>query len=148
MGFIEGLLGTARRRPSVTWKIVKIDEPVLESTGLKTQFGVVISSDAMLSATQTLLFCPLINGLDEDKGLPIETMPWHVEVRPERDESGRLARIPYSRALLSTKIVLPISRNEIDADGLNRGWLSRDSQRAASAKLRLWLPPFRYLATR
>jgi hypothetical protein len=146
VGFIEGLLSTARRRPSVTWKIVKIDEPVLESTGLRTQYGVVISSDAMLAATQTLLFCPLINGLDEDKGLPIETMPWHVEVRADRDETGRLARLPYSRALLSTKIVLPISRNEIDGDGLSRGWLSKESQRAASARLKLWLPPFRYLS--
>jgi len=146
VGFIEGLLGTARRRPSVTWKIVKIDDAVLESTGLKTHYGVVISSDAMLTATHTLLFCPLINGLDEEKGLPIETMPWHVEVRAERDDTGRLARLPFSRALLSTKIVLPISRNEIDADGVSRGWLTKESQRAASAKLKLWLPPFRYLA--
>lgn len=145
MGFME-VFAPRRRGPGVTWKIIKIDAPVLESTGLKTQYGVVISSDAMLAATQTLLFCPLINGLNEETGLKVETMPWHVEVRQERDESGRIAGVPFSRALMSTKIVMPISRNEIDADGLSRGWLCRESQRAASAKLKHWLPSFRAIA--
>lgn len=147
MGLLDQFFAVPRPRgPSVTWKIVKIDQPVLESTGLSTQYGVVISSDAMLSHTQTLLFCPLINGLDKENDMPLELMPWHVEVFQEKDPSGRAAQLPYSRALMSTKIVMPISRNEIDADGRSRGWLSRESQRKASAKLKVWLPPFKSLA--
>jgi hypothetical protein len=78
--------------------------------------------------------------------MPLELMPWHVEVFQEKDPSGRAAQLPFSRALMSTKIVMPISRNEIDADGRSRGWLSRESQRKASAKLKVWLPPFKTLA--
>lgn len=136
--------GPYRVRP-LTWKVVKLDGPVTKEIGLDVQYGVVISSDAMLEKTQTLLFCPLLSGLDAE-GLPLETMPWHVEVELEDDKSGRLARLPFARAFMSTKIVLPISRNEVDGDGRSRGWLRRDSQRAASKKLKDWLPPFRDLA--
>lgn len=136
---------TRPRGRSITWKVVRIDGPVTGNVGLDVQYGVVISSDAMLAYTQTLLFCPLLSGLDKE-GLQLETMPWHVEVEVEDDPTGRLARLPYNRTLMSTKIVLPISRNEVDADGRSRGWLQRASQRAASAKLRAWLPPFRQLA--
>jgi hypothetical protein len=137
---------TARARArSITWKVIKIDGPVTGNVGLDVQYGVVISSDAMLALTQTILFCPLLSGLDKD-GLQLEKMPWHVEVDVEDDLTGRLARIPYNTAFLSTKIVLPISRNEVDADGRSRGWLGRNSQRAASAKLKMWLPSFKHLS--
>jgi hypothetical protein len=136
--------GPARARP-LTWKVIRIDGPVTKEIGLDVQYGVVISSDAMLEKAQTLLFCPLLSGLDAE-GLPLETMPWHVQVEIEEDRSGRVAGLPYNKIFLSTKIVLPISRNEVDGDGRSRGWLKRDSQRAAARKLKDWLPSFRDLA--
>lgn len=119
------------------WKVVHLDGPLTKQIGLDVEYGVVISSDAMLEKTQTLLFCPLINGLDKE-GVPLAKLPWHVEVK--LDEKANQARVPYSRKLLSTKIVLPISLNEIDRDGHERGRLSAESRAEVSRTLRRWLP--------
>jgi hypothetical protein len=135
---------SARARP-MTWKVIKIDGPMIKEIGLDIEYGVVISSDRMLKRTQTLLYCPLISGVSKD-GMLLDLMPWHVEVKIEEDKPGRLARIDYGKFYMSTKIVLPITRNEIDLDGKSRGWLEKSSQRAASERLKDWLPPFRDLA--
>jgi hypothetical protein len=42
--------------------------------------------------------------------------------------------------LMSTKIVLPTTLNEIDRDGRQRGRLAPASRRDAAAKLKKWLP--------
>ena len=108
---------------SVRWKVVHLDGPIVKQIGLDCEYGIVISSDLMLEKAQTILFCPLINGLDKE-GMPLAKLPWHVEVRV--DERQDQARVPFSRKLVSTKIVLPISLNEIDRDGRARGRLSAD----------------------
>ncbi len=128
---------------SMTWKVIHLDGPLPKEIGLDVNYGVVISSDAMLEKTQTLLFCPLISGVDKDDW-PIGALPWHVEVTVE--DHPNYARIPFSRILMSTKIVLPISLNEIDRDGRQRGHLTKPSRRKASEKLKDWLPSFRDLA--
>ncbi len=122
---------------SVKWKVVHLDGPMIKQIGLDIEYGVVISSDAMLEKTQTLLFCPLIDGLDKE-GMLLAKLPWHVEVRIS--ESTNHARVPFSRKLLSTKIVLPISLNEIDRDGRERGRLTPDSQLDVARTLKKWMP--------
>lgn len=122
---------------SVRWKVVHLDGPITKQIGLDVEYGVIISSDAMLEKAQTLLFCPLINGLDKD-GMPLARLPWHVEV--SIDERQDHARVPYSRKLLSTKIVLPIALNEIDRDGRPRGRLAPESRAEVVRTLRRWLP--------
>lgn len=122
---------------SIRWKVIRLDGPIVKQLGLDIEYGVVISSDAMLEKTQTLLFCPLISGLDKDNQL-LAKLPWHVEVKLE--ERADHARIPFKRAFMSTKIVLPISLNEIDRDGRERGKLAVASRRDASEKLKKWLP--------
>jgi hypothetical protein len=143
------LVPTASRRTdrprSVTWKVIKLDSPMTKEIGLDVEYGVVISADKMLERAQTLLFCPLISGVTKD-GMLMEPMPWHVEVEIEDDRPGRLARIDYGKLYLSTKIVLPIARNEIDGDGKSRGWLKAKSQKLAAEKLREWLPSFKDIA--
>jgi hypothetical protein len=129
----------------MTWKVIKIDGPMIREIGLDIEYGVVISADKMLERTQTLLYCPLISGVSKD-GMLLDLMPWHVEVKIEEDKPGRLARVDYGKIFLSTKIILPITRNEIDLDGKSRGWLEKGSQRAAAEKLKDWLPPFRELS--
>lgn len=122
---------------SVRWKVIHLDGPLMKQIGLDVEYGVVISSDLMLDKAQTILFCPLINGLDKE-GVPLAKLPWHVEVSIE--EKGHQARVPYSRKLLSTKIVLPISLNEIDRDGRERGRLSAESRAEVLRTLKKWLP--------
>ncbi len=125
------------RNPSMTWKVIRLDGPLPKEIGLDVAYGVVISSDAMLEKTQTLLFCPLISGVDKEDW-PLDLLPWHVEVKVE--EHPNHARVPYGRILMSTKIVLPISLNEIDRDGRQRGRLVPASRKAAAARLKKWFP--------
>jgi hypothetical protein len=149
-----GLGSSLRRSPApkrdmrMTWKIVQLGGPLPEGLGLadKVKYGVVISSDEMLAQTQTVLFCPLINGVDDKTLTPLATMPWHVEVdiRPEPDR--HLAEVEFSRKYVSTKIVLPIGHNEIDMDGLERGYLDEMSRVAVAKKLSTWMPSFARIA--
>ncbi len=130
------------KNASMTWKVIQLDGPLPKEIGLPVShdgksYGVVISSDAMLEKTQTLLFCPLINGVDKDD-LPFAALPWHVEVKVE--DHPNYARIPFGRILMSTKIILPTSLNEIDQDRRQRGRLLPASRREAVAKLKKWLP--------
>jgi hypothetical protein len=125
---------------SIKWKVIHLDGPLTKQIGLDIEYGVVISSDMMLEKTQTLLFCPLIDGLDKE-GMLLAKLPWHVEVRIA--ESTNQARVPYSRKLLSTKIVLPTALNEIDRDGRERGRLSSESQHEVARVLRKWMPMLR-----
>lgn len=133
-----------KRDMRMTWKVVQLGGPLPEGLGLadKVKYGVVISSDEMLAQTQTLLFCPLINGVDDKTSTPLATMPWHVEVdvRPEPDR--HLAEVEFGRKYVSTKIVLPIGHNEIDMDGLERGYLDEASRVAVARKLATWMPGF------
>ena len=119
------------------WRVIHLDGPITKQIGLDAEFGVVISSDVMLEKTQTLLFCPLINGMDE-KGRSLAKLPWHVDV--SISQTPNQVSVPYSRKLLSTKIVLPISLNEVDRDGLQRGRLSPDSRVEVARMLKRWLP--------
>lgn len=137
-----------KRDMRTTWKVVKLSEPVLESYGLKdkAEFGVVISSDEMLAQTQTMLFCPLFSGVDPDTDVPLATLPWHVEVEIRADSDKRNASVNYDRKYVSTKIVLPIGSNEIDMDGLERGYLVEHSRAAVAKKLAVWLPQFSRIA--
>ncbi len=121
----------------MTWRVVRLDGPVPKAVG---KYGVIISSDAMLEKTQTLLFSPLINGIDAEQGLAVASLPWHVEVSIA-ERQGQ-AEVPYKRLLLSTKIVLPTALNEIDTDGLQRGKLDETSQRRAIEKFKQWMPLF------
>lgn len=122
-----------------TWKVVKLDGPIQKSIGLDASYGVVVSGDEMLKQTQTMLFCPLINGLDAG-GRELTVFPWHVPVTLA--DRTAPAKVEFSRKLVSTKIVLPIAPDEIDRDGLDRGRLDEASQKAVAAKLKLWLPGF------
>ena len=137
-----------KRDMRTTWKVVKLGEPVLEGFGLtdKFEYGVVISSDEMLAQTQTMLFCPLFSGIDEDTRVPLAVLPWHVEVEIRPDADKRNAETGYERKYVSTKIVLPVAAGEIDMDGLERGYLDEHSRIAVSKKLAAWMPQFARLA--
>jgi hypothetical protein len=141
-------LGAPKRDMRTTWKVVKLGEPVLEGMGLpvKIQYGVIISSDEMLAQTQTLLFCPLISGIDENTSAPIAILPWHVQVEIRQEVDRHIAELDYGRKYVSTKLVLPIGSNEIDMDGLERGYLDEHSRVAVSKKLAVWLPQFARIA--
>lgn len=143
LGGTAGKLSAPKRDMRTTWKVVQLGEPVLEGMGLpgSIKYGVVISSDEMLAQTQTMLFCPLISGVDET-GYPLAVLPWHVqvEIRPETDK--RIAEIDYARKYVSTKIVLPIGYNEVDMDGLERGYLDDHSRALVAKKLAVWFPQF------
>lgn len=130
----------------ITWSVVELDSPLPGDVGMDNiKFGVVVSSDAMLEQTQTMLFCPLVSGLD-DRNMRRELLPWHVEVTVEQAKHADKAKaavtpvFPYSIVFLSTKIVLPISRNEINPHGRQYGRLNAESQRKAAATLKLWMP--------
>lgn len=135
---------TPKRDMRTTWKVVQLGGPLPESVGLpgSVKYGVIISTNAMLQFTQTLLFCPLFNGVDEKTEKPLAALPWHVQVdiRPEPDK--HFAEVPYGRKYVSTKIVLPIGYNEIDTDGLERGYLDEHSRVQVAKKLALWMPQF------
>jgi hypothetical protein len=141
-------LSAPKRDMRMTWKVVKIGEPVLEGMGLvgKIEYGVIISTDEMLAQTQTLLFCPLFDGVDRVAQKALAILPWHVEVdiRPEPDK--HFAEIDLTRKYVSTKIVLPVGSNEIDMDGLERGYLDEHSRIAVARKLALWMPSFARIA--
>jgi hypothetical protein len=141
-------LSAPKRDMRTTWKVVKLGEPVLEGMGLpdKIQYGVIISSDEMLAQTQTLLFCPLISGIDENTSSPTAILPWHVQVEIRQEAGKPIAELDFARKYVSTKIVLPIGSNEIDMDGLERGYLDEHSRVAVSKKLAVWLPQFARIA--
>jgi len=134
------------RNMRTTWKVVQLGGPILKGLGMaeKIKYGVVVSTDEMLAQTQTLLFCPLISGLDEN-GNMLAVLPWHVEVGIKTDPQ-RHAQIEYAHKYISTKIVLPISHNEIDTDGRERGYLDEASQALVAEKMSSWLPQFAKLA--
>jgi len=119
----------------MTWRVVKIDGPIRKEVGLKAELGVVISSDAMLEMAQTILFCPLLTG--EDK--PQQMMPWHVAVVLEGAPGGPPP--PFVEGIVSTKVVLPITLDEVDIDQKDRGRLDRASRERVYACLKRWLPP-------
>ncbi len=137
-----------KRDMRMTWKIVKIGEPVLEGMGLvgKVEYGVIISTDEMLAQTQTLLFCPLFEGVDKDTQKALAILPWHVEVDVRQEPEKHLAEVGLARKYVSTKIVLPIGSNEVDMDGLERGYLDDHSRIAVARKLALWMPSFARIA--
>lgn len=136
-----------KRDMRATWKVVKLSDPVLEGMGLpgKIKYGVIVSTDEMLAQTQTLLFCPLIDGVDENES-PLAILPWHVPVEIRAEPDKHLADIRCARKYVSTKIVLPIGSNEIDIDGLERGYLDERSRVAVATKLAVWLPSFSRIA--
>jgi hypothetical protein len=132
-----GRRSTAFRTPKavrMTWRVVKIDGPIRKEVGLKTEFGVIVSTDAMLEYAQTLLFCPLLLG--EDK--PQQLMPWHVAVSMEPLATGEPP--PFADGVVSTKVVLPIALDEIDTDQKDRGRLKRESRVQVYNCLNRWLP--------
>ena len=135
-----------QRDMRTTWKVVQLGGPTLKGLGLadKIKFGVIVSTDEMLAQTQTMLFCPLINGVDEGNLLAV--LPWHVEIKIKDEPERHYARIDYEHKYVSTKIVLPISHHEIDMDGRERGYLDAASQAAVSEKLSAWFPQFNKLA--
>ena len=90
----------------MTWKVIKIDGPMIKEIGLDIEYGVVISSDKMLERTQTLLYCPLISGVSKD-GMLLDLMPWHVEVKIEDDKPGRLARVDYGNSICRPRSSCP-----------------------------------------
>jgi|GEM_PF-1711127 len=135
-----------QRNMRTTWKVVQLGGPILKSLGMadKIKYGVIVSTDEMLAQTQTLLFCPLINGVDEGSRLAI--LPWHVEVKISDNPERHYAPVDFEHKYVSTKIVLPISHNEIDTDGRERGYLAEASQIAVAEKLAAWFPQFTKLA--
>lgn len=141
-----GKKSALQRDMRTTWKVVQLGGPILKGLGMaeKIKYGVIVSTDEMLAQTQTLLFCPLISGLDES-GNMLALLPWHVEVAVKADPQ-RHAQIEYTHSYISTKIVLPIAHNEIDTDGRERGYLAEASQVAVAEKLASWLPQFSKLA--
>lgn len=154
MGYLSwtSLLGAKKktvvyqRDMRTTWKVVQLGGPILKGLGMadKIKYGVIVSTDEMLAQTQTLLFCPLISGVDEGSRLAL--LPWHVEVKIKDDPERHYAPIDYEHKYVSTKIVLPISHNEIDTDGRERGYLAEPSQIAVAEKLSAWLPQFAKVA--
>ncbi|MGB8363609.1 MAG: hypothetical protein ACLQUZ_15480 [Rhizomicrobium sp.] len=124
----------------VTWRVVRVDGPTAPEEMKPEPLGVIISTDEMLAKTQTLLFCPLIRGNKGGVALPM--LPWHVEVEVQKTNNSGTPE----RWVMSTKIILPTSLNEIDTDGMDRGQLTKQSQRKASEKLKEWLPSFRDIA--
>lgn len=147
--------GTGSRRASAPkrdmrtmWKVVQLGGPLPEGLGLadKVKYGVIISTDEMLAQTQTLLFCPLISGIDELSSSPLAVMPWHVQVEIKQDPEKHNAEIDFGRKYISTKIVLPIGHNEVDLDGRERGYLDEASRIAVAKKLALWMPSFSRIA--
>ena len=118
----------------MTWKIVKVEGPIHDDLGLP-DFGVIVSSDTMLEQAQTLLFCPLFTGDDA----PEQLLPWHVKVVPEKKDNSAFTS---SFGILSTKLVFPISLNEIDRDGRDRGRIDRPSRQGVAKVLGNWLPLF------
>lgn len=147
LGFGARKSTAPKRDMRMTWKIVQLGGPLPEGLGLadKVKYGVIISSDEMLAQTQTLLFCPLINGLDDDGNL-LAMLPWHVPVEIREAGNKDFAQVEYGRKYVSTKIVLPIGYNEIDMDGRERGYLDEHSRAAVAAKLAAWFPPFAKIA--
>lgn len=129
-----------------TWKVVELGGPILKNLGMadKIKYGVIVSTDEMLAQTQTMLFCPLINGVDD--GSLLAVLPWHVEVKIKDEPERHYARIDYEHKYVSTKIILPISYNEIDMDGRERGYLDAASQAVVAEKLSAWFPQFVKLA--
>lgn len=136
---VEQRRGRMVRDNRMTWKVVKLDGPIQKSLGLNADYGVIISSTVMMRETQTMLFCPLINGLDA-QGRELAMFPWHVVVNVT--DKNAPAKVEFARKLVSTKIVLPISPDEIDRDGLDRGRLDIESQRRMTKVLRAWLPGY------
>lgn len=149
-GWAVNKLGLPKRDMRTLWKVVALGDPVVEGFGLpdRIQFGVVVSTDEMLAQTQTLLVCPLINGVDKKTGQTMAIMPWHVPVEIRQDPARLNGEIEFARKYVSTKIVLPVGAGEIDMDGLERGYLDDRSQAAVSLKLAQWLPPFARIARR
>jgi hypothetical protein len=145
-GFGGGLRRYAapKRDMRTTWKVVQLGGPLPDGVGLpaSVKFGVIISTNAMLEQAQTLLFCPLFDGVDEKTQKPLAVLPWHVQVEIRQDPDKHFAEVPYGRKYVSTKIVLPIGYNEVDTDGLERGYLDEHSQALVSKKLALWMPQF------
>ncbi|NIK87512.1 hypothetical protein FHS83_000830 [Rhizomicrobium palustre] len=141
-GGVKKKLSANQRDMRTTWKVVRLGGPILKSLGMaeKIKYGVIVSTDEMLAQTQTLLFCPLINGVDDNDNM-LALLPWHVDVKITCDPK-RHAQIEYAQKYVSTKIVLPISHNEIDTDGRERGYLDEASQAAVAEKLAAWLPQF------
>jgi hypothetical protein len=149
-GFGARRYGAPKRDMRSLWKVVKLGEPVTDGYGLpkRIQFGVVISTDDMLAQTQTLLICPLINGVDGDTGRVMAILPWHVPVDIQHDPDRLNGEVDFARKFVVTKIVLPVGASEIDPNGLECGYLDERSQAAVSAKLSQWLPAFARLALR
>lgn len=137
-----------KRDMRTAWKVVLLGGPLPKGLGLedKIKYGVIISTDEMLAQTQTLLFCPLINGIDEESGAGLAILPWHVPVDIRQDPDKHYAHVGFARKFVSTKIVLPIGANEVDMDGLERGYLDDRSQIAVAAKLSHWMPRFAQIA--
>ena len=148
-GLVTRKSASMKRDMRATWKVVLLGGPLPEAVGLPkdVKYGVIVSTDEMLERTQTILFCPLISGVDEDEN-PLAILPWHVpvQIRPEPDK--HIAEINYARKFVSTKIVLPIAFNEIDMDGRERGYLDEHSRAAVATKLAAWLPAFSRIAHR
>lgn len=147
-GYFAPRLPAVQRDMRMTWKVVKLGDPVLEGFGLKgtIEYGVIISSDEMLEKTQTLLFCPLFSGVDKASGTPLAVLPWHVPVQIRREPERHNVEVDYGRKYVSTKIVLPIAAGEIDMDGLERGYLDESSRIAVAKKLAAWMPSFARIA--
>jgi hypothetical protein len=141
-------------KPSaITWRVIRLGGPLPRAVGLvdgdddedkdddeeNYAFGVVVSTDAMLQHTHTLLYCPLINGVR--KGKLLGRMPWHVTVEIESPLNS--GQVGFSPALMVTKVVLPISPNEVNPDGLDYGKLKPASRRLAAETLRKWFPAYK-----
>jgi hypothetical protein len=132
--------GLARWRASTfktsTWKVVKIDSPLLQKF-VEKPYGVIISSDDMLARTHTAMFCLLVEGVAQGEK-PAALEPWHVEVGfvVEPHQEAPNLRAPR----LSTKLIFPAEPNEMDRDSREHGRLDAPSIAAASKMLKLWLP--------
>jgi hypothetical protein len=136
-----------KRDMRTTWKVVKLGGPLPEGVGLgDVEYGVIISTNDMLEQAQTLLFCPMFEGVDEKTEKPLAIMPWHVQVEIRQEPDRNFAEVKLARKYVSTKIVLPIGHNEIDMDGLERGYLDEHSRIAVARKLAMWMPSFARLS--
>lgn len=150
------MFGSSVQPSQITWRVIRLGGPIPRAVGLVEgsadtddegdgadqdvdAYGVVISSDAMLQKTHTLLYCPLICGVRN--GLLLQLQPWHVSV--EIDNVPDSGRVDFSPIYMVTKVVLPISPNEVNPDGLDYGKLKEKSQREAAVMLKQWFSDIR-----
>jgi len=140
--WLRSLFGRRPPGPArTTWKIVRIkEEAIPEDLNIRDEkerarfFGVVVSTDDFLSKTQSIIYCPIVDGFDKQTNHKRVVQPWHVIFQAA--EPGKASDIPYASALISTKLFFAASMSEVD--WVDRGCVIQDSRKAITDRLKHW----------